>query len=202
MQPFMRKPGPFAFYHAPAVDPILSAAYPQSSQRWRKAMRAFDGSEFDRRLLPGWVEDLVQHGRCEQPATVQKKKGFTVEPDPECSALPHRAPERLSAPVILEIRKVTNYVEAKLKAAGLHVVAAEITFSPDENEALARKTEGPHVAILHAGALLPSGLSLNTVKRYLDEGKESDDIRLCYTLVDWRAPPPIADVVPKEIPVD
>ena len=200
MQAYMRKPGPFGFYHNPKIDPIISAAYPRSRQRWRKNMRAFDGSEIERNLLPRWVEDLLLHGRCEQPATVQKKKGFTIEPD-VASGLPPRDPERLSAPVILEIRKVTNYVEAKLKQSGMHVVAAEITFDPEQNAALARKTEGPHIAITHSGALLPSGLSLNTVKRYLDQGKESDDIRLTYTIVDWAAPPPIADVVPKEIPV-
>lgn len=65
-----------------------------------------------------------------------------------------------------------------------------------------QEVAGPHVAITHEGALLPSRLSLATVKRYLDSGKESDDLQLEYLLVDWRAPPPIADVIPKEIPVD
>jgi hypothetical protein len=104
--------------------------------------------------------------------------------------------------VILEIRKVANYVEMKLKEGGVDAVAVEVTFDPAENVRLAAATAGPHVAITHRGALLPSCLSLNTVKRYLDDGKEDDDIRLCYLLVDWQRPPPIADVIPTEIPVE
>jgi hypothetical protein len=201
VQNYVRKPGPFAFFHSPDVDPILSASYPQCSQRWRKGMRAFDGSELDRQLLPPWVEDLLMNGRCMVPTTVQKKKGFTIEAD-EHSRLPARRKERLTAPVILEVRKVTNYIEAKLVEAGYNVVAAEITFDPEENWRLAQASPGPHIAVTHKGALLPSCLSLNTVKRYLDDGKDDDDLRLQYLLVDWRLPPPIADVIPKEISVD
>lgn len=65
-----------------------------------------------------------------------------------------------------------------------------------------QETSGPHVAIVHNGRLVPSALSLNTVKRYLDGGKARDDLRLHYTLIDWRAPPPIAEVVPQDIPVE
>jgi hypothetical protein len=107
LQSFVRKPGPFAWFHDPAVDPIVSASYPQSRQRWRRSMRAFSGAEVNRRLLPRWVDDVIMRGRAHGPATVQKKKGFTVEPEegaagagaPPGLRLPPRPPERLTAPV-------------------------------------------------------------------------------------------------------
>lgn len=206
VQAYARK-GPFAYQRDRAVDPIVSASYPRSALRWRKPMRALDGSEVPRQLLPPWVENLILKGTCPRwPDGVLRSKGFTIAPA-ECMAerLPVHPPERLTAPVILEIRKVANYVINKMHAAGITACAAEITFDAAENARLAAKRaadSGPLVAIVHKGALLPSCLSLSTVSRYLDDGKNEDDIDLEYLVLDWAESLPIADVVPKEIPID
>ena len=66
-------------------------------------MRAFTGSELNRHQIPSWVEDIVMRGKCAFATTVQKKMGFTVEPDVAGAStgikLPRKAPERLTAPV-------------------------------------------------------------------------------------------------------
>jgi hypothetical protein len=74
--------------------------------------------------------------------------------------------------IILEIRKVAKYVETKLmEEHRIAVQTIEVTFSAEANAANAAQVPGPHMAILHQGCLLPSVLSLNTVKRYLDDGR-------------------------------
>jgi hypothetical protein len=80
LQDFVRKPGPFAYYHDAAVAPIVSAAYPRSAtQRWRKGMRDFTGAE-SAKMLPAWVDEIVMRGRCNVPQAAQKKKGFQIAP--------------------------------------------------------------------------------------------------------------------------
>jgi len=85
------------------------------------------------------------------------------------------APERLTAPAILEVRKVALWVQQKLADGNLKVSAPPVTFSPAENRTAAQEQREPHIAILHDGKLLPSELSLNTVKRFLCRGKFDDD---------------------------
>lgn len=89
-----------------------------------------------------------------------------------------------------------------LNVPSVQVSAPPVTFDPAENRAAAVAHREPHVAILHDGKLLPSDLSLNTVKRFLCRGKKEDDIPLQCQFIDWDAPPPLADVVPKNIDPD
>jgi hypothetical protein len=189
------------------VDPILSASYPRSTLKWRKAMRALDGSEINRQLLPLWVENLVLKGTCPPwPEGHQRSKSFTISPAesmPSCMQC-WQQPQRLTAPVILEIRKVASYIATQMRERNVVLVVPEVTFDEEENRRLAhiKADAGLHIGILHRGALLPSHLSLSTVDRYLDDGKTEDDLKLEYVIIDWADPPPLADVVPKEITVD
>lgn len=214
----MQRSGPFNYYHDPDVNIVVSAHYPQSPQRWRCPMRAFTGDELQRGLVPEWVDNAVMRGRIPSETTVSKVS-FTVEPlgpvrqhfyppTPVADAPRGRRgygstagspPERLTAPAILEVRKVALWVQQKLADGSLKVSAPPVTFSPTENREAALAQPDPHIAILHDGKLLPSELSLNTVKRFLCRGRFDDDIPLQCRFIDWDAPPPIADVVPKHI---
>jgi hypothetical protein len=170
-------------------------------------MRALDGSEINRQLLPRWIENLVLKGTCPPwPEGHQRSKSFTITPAANVrEQLPGPLePQRLTAPVILEIRKVANYIAAQLHERNILVVAAEVTFDEEDDRRLAHiNADGRlHIGILHKGALLPSHLSLSTVDRYLDDGKTEDDLKLEYAIIDWADPPQLADVVPKEITVD
>lgn len=215
MQAYVPRSGPFNYYHDPDVNIVVSAHYPQSPQRWRRPMRAFNGDELQRGLVPKWVDDAVMRG-C-RPS--DSKVAFTVEPlgtvrghfypatpAPDVprsrrgfGAAPGPAPERLTAPAILEVRKVALWVQQKLADGNLKVSAPAVTANPAENRAAAAALREPHIAILHDGKLLPSELSLNTVKRFLCRGLSDDDIPLQCMFIDWDAPPPLADVVPKNI---
>jgi hypothetical protein len=76
----------------------------------------------------------------------------------------------------------------------------QVTFNALANRVAALEAgPEPHIAILHEGRLLPWELSLNTVRRFLCSGRVTDDIPLQFGIVEWRHPPPIADVVPKKI---
>lgn len=218
MQAYVKRGGPFDYYHDPEVNIVVSAHYPQSPQRWRRPMRAFSGDEIQSGMVPQWASEAVMRGRIPNDPTVSKV-AFTVEPlgpvrnhfypapPPQDSGRGRRghggatplAPERLTAPAILEVRKVALWVQQKLADGNLKVSAPPVTFSPAENRTAAQEQREPHIAILHDGKLLPSELSLNTVKRFLCRGKFDDDIPLQCMFIDWAAPPDIADVVPKHI---
>jgi hypothetical protein len=230
VQAYIQKPGPFCFYHDLDINPIITAHYPNSSKlRWRIPMREFTGDEIQDGILPQWVVDAVMRGRI--PTQPPNKVSFTIEPfgpvahltpvnshgvgDPigppnkflprssaQAAASAADLSERLTAPTILEIRKVANYVANKLRDLGNDVSAPEVTFDLRESAANAVDEPAPHVGIAFGGRLLPSALTLNTVKRFLCKGRVHDDIALQYLIIDWGNPPPIADIVPKVIEVD
>ena len=76
----------------------------------------------------------------------------------------------------------------------------QVSFDVNANRKYAQEAgRDPHVAVLHGGRLLPWELSLNTVRRFLCNGKITDDVPLQFMIVDPLKPPPIADVVPKKI---
>lgn len=146
MQAYVPRGGAFNYYHDPDVNIVVSAHYPEAPQRWRRPMRAFTGDELQRGLIPKWVADALMSGRAPSDPTVSKV-AFTVEPlgplrqhfypDVPVPRAGRRAtggtqgyvPERLTAPAILEIRKVALWVQQKLSEGNLKVCAGTITLS-------------------------------------------------------------------------
>ncbi|KAJ3670938.1 hypothetical protein LUZ60_008364 [Juncus effusus] len=164
---------------------------------WRRRADELTGQE-DERELPGWCLDCVLHGRFPRENT---KCSFYLQPY-EGSLVPPVTQGKLSAPRILRIFKVTNYVLEKF------IIDKDLEPGPASNDSLFGLSTGhlqfPHLGgdnpTLKSGAksgkpkhaievlcnnqVLDPQMSLGTVRTYV--WKKPEDLVLQYRITQTR----------------
>ncbi|XP_021773067.1 WD repeat-containing protein 48-like [Chenopodium quinoa] len=182
----------------------FSAVYPPSiitegSQGgvWRKKITDLDGTE-DEKDLPWWVMDCVLNNRL--PPRENTKCSFYLHPY-EGSTIQILTQGKLSAPRILRIHKVINYVVEKmvLDKSMEGGVTGDATFAPaggplqhSTNVVDGSLRSGlrpwqrikPAIEILCNDQVLSPEMSLATVRAYV--WKKSDDLVLNYRVMQGR----------------
>ncbi|KAM3255653.1 hypothetical protein ACQJBY_043032 [Aegilops geniculata] len=171
------------------VSPPSIITESSSGGPWRKRITDLDGTEDD---LPWWCVDCAENGRFPKENT---KCGFYLHPA-EGSPAPNITQGKLSAPRILRVLKVANYVVEKL------VLEKPLDGSPDSTFAMGL-TSGtsaldsssrlglkpwqklkPSVEILCNNQVLSPEMSLATVRTYI--WKKPEDLILNYRVVQSR----------------
>lgn len=165
---------------------------------WRKRITDLDGSE-DEKDFPWWVLDCVLNNRL--PPRENTKCSFYLQPA-EGSTIQITTQGKLSAPRILRIHKVINYVIEKLVLdKPVEGVPGDATFAPGvaggplQHSALggdAALRSGlrpwqrlkPAIEILCNNQVLSPDMSLATVRAYI--WKKSEDVVLNYRLLQSR----------------
>ncbi|GJN13710.1 hypothetical protein PR202_gb00446 [Eleusine coracana subsp. coracana] len=149
------------------VSPPSIITEGSSGGPWRKRITDLDGTEAD---LPWWCVDCVMHNRYPKENT---KCGFYLHPA-EGSPAPNITQGKLSAPRILRIHKVANYVVEKL--------------NPDKDGG-SENTIFYGIDICYAKQcllkqVLSPEMSLATVRTYI--WKKPEDLILHYRMVQSR----------------
>ncbi|XP_065853671.1 uncharacterized protein [Euphorbia lathyris] len=163
---------------------------------WRKKITALDGTEDDKDF-PWWCLDCLLHNRI--PQREHSKCSFYLHPC-EGSAVQILTQGKLSAPRILRIHKVINYVIEKMVLDKPLDGNADGTFSPGLGGGqLQHSAVGdgsyraglkpwqklrPSIEILCNNQVLSPEMSLATVKAYI--WKKSEDLVLNYRVVQGR----------------
>lgn len=165
---------------------------------WRKKVTDLDGTE-DEKDFPWWVLDCMLHNRL--PPRENTKCSFYLHPC-EGSAAQILTQGKLSAPRILRIHKVVNYVVEKMVLdKPLDSVNSDGTFGPGlAGGQLQHSAVGgdgsvksglkpwqklkPSIEILCNNQVLSPDMSLATVRAYI--WKKSEDLVLNYRVVPGR----------------
>lgn len=163
---------------------------------WRKKITELDGTE-DERDLPSWCLDCLLHGR--YPPRENAKCSFYLHPY-EGTTVQVLTQGKLSAPRILQINKVINYVLEKMvldkppEEGSTDAVSSSSHGSSQQHTANGggfrtgirvwqQKTK-PEVEILCNQQVLPPEMSLATVRQYV--WKKPDDLYLFYRITSNR----------------
>ncbi|CAM6097082.1 unnamed protein product [Calypogeia fissa] len=158
---------------------------------WRKKSTDLDGTE-DEKELPVWCIDCVLHSRL--PPRDNAKCSFFLQPF-EGTSLQGLTQGKLSAPRILRIHKVVNYVLEKLVIdrpldengsettstsghGGNHQTGNGYGSSRHTSQRAWQQPARPVVEILCNNQVLPPDMSLATVRAYI--WKKPDDLYLYY----------------------
>ncbi|KAF1893969.1 hypothetical protein Lal_00003884 [Lupinus albus] len=136
---------------------------------WRKRVTDLDGTE-DEKDFPGWCLDCLLNNRL--PSREATKCSFYLHPC-EGSTAQILTQGKLSAPRILRIHKVINYVVEKMVLDKPLDSVADGSFSP-----------GLAGSQLQLQAVLPPEMSLATAKTYV--WKKIEDLVLHYRVVQGR----------------
>jgi len=83
--------------------PAVMVSGDKNSPPWKKRCSEMDGTE----NIPRWVYDCIM--RNEYPASKQLKMSFVLCPN-QGSSLPHIRKKKLTAPRVLEVEKIVDYV--------------------------------------------------------------------------------------------
>ncbi|KAK3139399.1 hypothetical protein QOZ80_5AG0382600 [Eleusine coracana subsp. coracana] len=173
------------------VSPPSIITEGSSGGPWRKRITDLDGTEAD---LPWWCVDCVMHNRYPKENT---KCGFYLHPA-EGSPAPNITQGKLSAPRILRIHKVANYVVEKLnpdRDGGSENFSMGLTSGQSQFSALDSSSRlgpprqswpklKPSVEILCNNQVLSPEMSLATVRTYI--WKKPEDLILHYRMVQSR----------------
>ncbi|KAI3516967.1 hypothetical protein L1887_16159 [Cichorium endivia] len=154
---------------------------------WRKKITEMDGTE-DEKDLPWWVLDCVLLNRL--PPREHTKCSFYLQPY-EGSTTQTVTQGKLSAPRILRIHKVVNYVVEKLVLdKPMDSLAIDGTFAPQGDGSFRSgiikpwQKLKPSIEILCNNQVLTPDMSLATVRAYI--WKKSEDLVLNYRIVSGR----------------
>ncbi|XP_047320165.1 WD repeat-containing protein 48-like [Impatiens glandulifera] len=179
---------PFEFSAACSPSVITEGS---QSGLWRKKVTDLDGTE-DEKDFPKWCLDCVLSNQ--YPPRENTKCGFYLHPS-DGSSLQILTQGKLSAPRILKIHKVVNYVVEKMvldKPDSLNSESLAPSFRGGQPQPLAgidisSRTGGkpwqklkPSIEILCNNQVLSSDMSLETVRVYV--WKKSEDLVLNYRL--------------------
>ncbi|KAL8257904.1 hypothetical protein R6Q59_029945 [Mikania micrantha] len=153
---------------------------------WRKKITEMDGTE-DEKDLPYWVLECIWQNRL--PPREHTKCSFYLQPY-EGSTTQTVTQGKLSAPRILRINKVVNYVLEKLVLdKPLDSLNIDGTFAPGGDGSFRSGLKPwpklkPAIEILCNNQVLASDMSLATVRAYV--WKKPEDLVLNYRIVPGR----------------
>eukprot|EP00250_Pteridium_aquilinum_P009427 c18661_g1_i1 orf=203-2506(+) len=157
---------------------------------WRKKLSFLDGTE-DEKSLPAWCLDCLLHGRL--PPRENTKCSFYLHPF-EASISPVLTQGKLSAPRILRINKVINYVLERLVLDGPLEEISSLQGSGHQHTANGGSFRSgtrawqpgtrPEVEIICNQQVLRPEMSLATVRQYI--WKKPDELYLYYRVASNR----------------
>lgn len=131
-------------YELPGHIPVIVTEDRMPVPILRRPVSGFMGNEQD--LMPGWVVDLLRDGKGQTREVV--KISFSLVPA-EGTGLPELSPTSLNAPRVLRVRKVAAYIAKEMKDCRTPI-----------------ELDGSQLEILCNGQVLPSTMSLATVRQF------------------------------------
>lgn len=129
-------------------SPVIMVSGANGIPPWRCAADAMDGSELEGQAVPHWVADCVL--RSKYPVARDLKMGFILAPAPG-SGLPALLQSKLTAPRVLTVDKVADYVLRKMADHGVNLQEEPLFWSP-EKQALWEAEHGAAKEEFHGGA--------------------------------------------------
>jgi len=120
-----------AFQLRTQVPPVVMISGGSEFHPLRRSIHAFDGRELEGEVVPQWVADCVLRSR--YPQGKELKMFFILQPA-EGSGLPSMLQGRLSAPRVLGMDKVADYVLRKMAEQGVVLREDPLFWAPDKQE--------------------------------------------------------------------
>jgi len=164
---------PFDFsQHPPA---IMSRG--ENGVPWKRELADFTGREGPDEI-PMWIVDCLLYNRLQGVETLAQKCTFSLFPL-EGSELPYLKQTKLTAPRILHVAKIKNYVVQKLLDSGVDL-RAEAGIREGQSSSMAESlvVSDGLVDIIGNGKVLEPDMSLATICKYTC--KRTNDIELFY----------------------
>lgn len=167
------------FKFAKESSPAVMVSGDQYSLPWKKSCHEMDGSED----VPEWVSKCILEG--EYPTSKALKMCFVLVPK-RGTNLPPMGQSRLTAPRVLQVEKMLDYVIKRLNSKGIECYKKPIYWKrsndihgdkPERNE--------QQVILTCNDMLIPSDFTLAAVRQWM--WKKPDDLRIEYTLADSKA---------------
>lgn len=183
--------GDSVFRFTEESSPAVMVSGDQYSMPWKKSCSEMDGSED----VPEWVASCILENK--YPLSKALKMCFILVPQ-RGTHLPPMAQSRLTAPRVLQVEKMLDYVIKRLKSKGIDCCKKPIYWDKKRgmNKVENREENEQQVILTCNGVLIPSDFTLAAVRQWM--WKKPDDLRIEYSLAD----PNTSSVLPKiKIPV-
>ena len=166
--------GSSVFRFSEEASPAVMVSGDAWSLPWKKSCCDMDGSED----VPDWVARCVLRG--EYPVSKQLKMSFSLIPS-KGSDLPPMNQSRLTAPRVLEVEKMLDYVVKKLRAKGVSCSKVPIFWNRRvKNEV--DLDDVPAVVLTCNGMTIPSDFTLAAVRQWM--WKRPEDLRIEYNVMN------------------
>jgi len=173
------------FRFADESSPAVMVSGDQHSMPWKKSCSEMDGSED----VPEWVRLCVLEDN--YPKSKALKMCFVLVPQ-RGTNLPPMGQSRLTAPRVLQVEKMLDYVIKRLKSKGIDCCKRPIYWDKKREEDMTKREESKHQVLLTCnGVLIPSDFTLAAIRQWM--WKKPDDLRIEYSLGDSG----ITSVLPK-----
>jgi WD repeat-containing protein 48 len=162
------------FRFSEEASPAVMVSGDAWSLPWKKSCCELDGSED----VPEWVARCVLRG--EYPVSKQLKMSFSLIPS-KGSDLPPMNQSRLTAPRVLEVEKMLDYVVKKLRSKGVLCSKVPI-FWNRKVKSEGTLDDAPAVVLTCNGMTIPSDFTLAAVRQWM--WKRPEDLRIEYNLMN------------------
>ena len=172
------------FRFAEESSPAVMVSGDQYSTPWKKSCSEMDGTED----VPGWVSKCVLAD--EYPKSKALKMCFVLVPQGGTN-LPSMGQSRLTAPRVLQVEKMLDYVIKRLKSKGIDCCKRPIYWGKQQIADEGSSKNRPQVILTCNGVLIPSDFTLAAIRQWM--WKKPDDLRIEYSLADSKTP----SVLPK-----
>lgn len=116
-------------FHMRGRSPVVMISGDDHYPPFRRAADAFTGEEQETEIVPQWVADCVLRGQ--YVAGKELKMAFVLVPA-ENSGLPSLMQSRLSAPRVLGVDKVADYVLRKMSDQGIVMKEEPLFWAPEK----------------------------------------------------------------------
>jgi WD repeat-containing protein 48 len=164
------------FRFADESSPAVMVSGDQHAMPWKKSCSEMDGSED----VPEWVRRCVLED--EYPRSKALKMCFVLVPK-RGTNLPPMGQSRLTAPRVLQVEKMLDYVMKRLKSKGIDCCKRPIYWDTRREVKDVETEESKQQVLLTCnGVLIPSDFTLAAVRQWM--WKKPEDLRIEYSLAD------------------
>jgi len=163
------------FKFADGVSPAVMVCGDDHSVPWKKSCWEMDGSED----VPEWVVRCIM--RHEYPVSKQLKMSFVLMPL-KGSNLPSMSQSRLTAPRVLQVQKMVEYVAKRLEGKGYECSKEPIYWSQNEDKGPKKspsKKKKHFIVLTCNGMTVPWDFTLAAVRQWM--WKRPEDLHIEYS---------------------
>ena len=164
--------GVFSF--ADSKDTMVMVSGNHASLPWKKNCCDMDGSED----VPEWVAKCVLEGA--YPVSKQLKMSFALLPKRN-SGLPPMGQSSLTAPRVLEVEKMLDYVIKRLRSKGIECEKELVVYTKGDDMGGKIFTALPGQVILECdGHVVPSNFTMAAIRQWM--WKKPENLRIEYSV--------------------